>query len=69
MSNLDDRISESWSNISRLFEKNSNAEQELIKTVFNYAYRAGFNTGYSRGITDDIIYTFTGGEKDDNDSN
>ena len=54
MDHLDDRISESWSNISRLFEKNSKAEQDMIKSVFDYAYRAGYNTGYAEKLTDYI---------------
>lgn len=54
MSNIEDMISESWSNISRLFEKNSNAEQDMIKSVFDYAYRAGYNTGYAEKLTDYI---------------
>ena len=71
MSNIEDMISESWSNISRLFEKSSKAEQDLIKTVFDYAYRAGYNTGYARGVTDDIVSMvtldkgLTGGESND----
>ena len=69
MDNLENKLSESWSNISRLFEKSSRAEQDLIKTVFDYAYRAGYNYGYARGVTDDIVSMVTGGDNNDLASN
>ena len=65
---LQSRMDESWSNISKLFEKSTNAEQDLIKSVFEYAFRAGYNTGYARGLTDDIIH-MVGGNTHDTNSN
>lgn len=64
MKSIDDKCNDAWNNISKLFEASSKAEQDLIKSVFDYAYRSGYNTGYAAGLTDDIIHRVAGGEDD-----
>lgn len=61
---LQNKMDESWSGISPLFDKSSDAERDLMKSIHEFAYRAGYNTGYAAGLTDDLIQRVAGGEND-----